>query len=477
MKKEKIETPVSPPRFLIADESPPPKKVRRSAKSSLERLIHNSEHFSEILRTNIKLKSLRFDELDLLRDLREIVELKKKEFERITDPAEFRRMIRALILPRYLTAEFIKETEDKLLSQLLSCRKRADQDALMTALVFLQSHTDLELPVEDNPLWETIFNISLQDGLKFIDSLTVLTEGMNQLQVSDPNLLTRDPLVLQKTKQICQWHVFWRQLISQKGIMAFEGLISSILRGDFVIELYFDELVHLPYFLYQLFKDDLHKPDFLSETIPDGDKEKLAMALSRTILKSVKEDMPHVLPELIKRMEKAKKKQKDEKLKEQLTEAIAKLKLEEDPANNIFLIMLIAAKISMKKYWENQRDRFFFFTILKNPLDAKNYYDYGNILIRMRKSRNAELLFRCATEIAPESFWGYWGLGQFFLKKKKLKDAENFLIRALKTAQKEALQNPHSLHRELFLINEDIKKLNRLKMKKQAESQPQIELF
>ncbi|NOZ61440.1 MAG: tetratricopeptide repeat protein [Calditrichaeota bacterium] len=474
----KAETPISTPRFLIADDASPQKRPRKSTpRTSLDRLIHNSEHFSEILQANPKLKSLRFDELDLLRDLREIVDREKKEFDRIKNPAEFRRMIRVMLLPKYLTPEFVKDAADKLLGQLLMSRKKADQDALMTALVFLQSHTDLELPVEDNPLWETIFNISLQDGLKFVDSLTVLTEGMNQLKISDPELLSRDPLVLQKTKQICQWHVFWRQLISRKGIMAFEGLISSILRGDFVIELYFDELVHLPYYLYALFKKDLNDPNFLTETIPDGDKEKLAKDLSDAILHCVEVDLPFVLPQLIKRLEKALKKQSDPKLIEQLKEAIQQLKSENDPVNNIFLIMLIAAKISMKKYWESQRDRFFFFTILKNPLDAKNYFDYGNILVRIRKSRNAEQLFRCAIEIDPESFWGYWGLGQFFLKKNKHKDAENYLSRALKTAQKQALQNPRKLHRELFLINEDLKKLKRLKIKKQVEVEPQIELF
>jgi len=465
--------------FEIAEDFFHDKKRRKTIpKSSLERLVYNSEHISTLLTSRKELKSLRFDEFDLLRDIRDLVETDLKKYEDIKNPLEFRREIRAKILPKYITNEFINLIQEKLLNELLKISGTGiDQDSIITALVFLQSHTYLGLSLEDNPLWEIIFNLSIKDGLKFIDSLTVLIEGLDSLKVNDPEILTRDPLILQKTKQICQWPIFWKLLIDRKEILPFEPLISSMLRGDLVIEIYFDELVHLPYYLYQLFKSDLQKENFLSDIIPDGDKEKLAQELYQAILKSVGKDLPFLLPTLIKRIEKIIKKNNDSDQKEHLQLAIEKLRSEDQLANNIFLITLIAAKISMKKYWVNQRDRFFFFTILKNPLDAKNYFDYGHILLRQKHLSCAEQLFKCAAEINPQNFWGFWGLGHFYSKNNQLLEAEQFLTKSLKIAQHVEIQEPNKFRRELFLIKEDIKKLRQKKVKLRVAKQPQIDMF
>ena len=391
------------PRFeIVEDVVKKTKVVKKLPKSSLERLINNSEHIADVLSSRKRLHNIKFDELELLRSIRELVEANPNQFEKLKRPEEFRREIRATILPNLVTNDLIKEIEEKLLSELLNSHRGKDQDSLMTALVFLQSHIDLDLPMEDNPLWETIFNLSLKDGLQFVDTLTVLMEGMDNLKVINPELLTQDPLILQKTKQICQWPVFWRVIIEHKEILPFEGLISLILRGNIMIDLFFDELVHLPYYLFQLFKEDLGTPDFLTELIPDGDKKILAKKLTNAILECVEKDLPFLLPDIIKKIEKLIKKQKETEIKNQLQQAADTLKSDDKLANNIFLIILIAAKISMKKHWENKRDRFFFFTILKNPMDSKNYYDYGHILIRLKKKKAAKQLFNCAIEIEPE---------------------------------------------------------------------------
>jgi len=473
-----ITTTVAPPRFEIVEKAIKETKLEKKLhKTSLERLIDNSEHIADVLLSRKKLKKLRFDELELLREIRELVETNPNKFDKLKQPSEFRREIRATILPKFIQENFIKDAEEKLLAELLTSNQRVDQDSLMTALVFLQSHTDLGLPLEDNPLWETIFNLSLKDGLRFVDTLTALMEGMNNVRVQDPEILTQDPLILQKTKQICQWPVFWRLLIEHKEILPFEGLISTILRGELMIELYFDELVHLPYSLYQLFKDDLNNPDFITELIPDGDKEKLAKKLTGAILDSVEKDLPFLLPDIIRRIEKVSKKQKKNEFKDQLQQALETLKSKDKLANNIFLIMLIAAKISMRKYWESKRDRFFFFTILKNPLESKNYFDYGHILIRLKKKKTAKQLFKCAIEIEPEKFWGYWGIGQLFNSANKIREAEQYLITAMKKAQKFEIQQPHNFRRELFLIKEDLKKVKKKQARLQVKEQPQIDLF
>lgn len=464
-------------RFEIFDEKTVGKKTK-PPKTSLERLIYNSENIAALLTARKELKTLRFDEFDLLRDIRDLVEADPGKFESLKHPAEFRREIRAKILSKYVTPAFIRITQEKLLNELLrTSRVGAEQDSLMTALVFLQSHTDLGLALEDNPLWEIIFNLSLKDGLKFIDSLTVLIEGLDSLKTTDPEILTRDPLILQKTKQICQWPIFWKQIISHQEIEPFEAMVSSILRGDVMIEIYFDEMVHLPFFLHQLFQAELQEENFLSEIIPDGNKAMLAQQLYQTILKSVEKDLPFFLPILIKRIKALQKKARTKDRQEQFERVLEKLKAREQFANNIFLITLLAAKISMKKYWENQRDRFFFFTILKNPLDAKNYYDYGHILLKQKQSATAEQLFRCAIEISPQSFWGYWGLGFYLLKNNMHLEAEQSYDSALKLAQQSEIQHPNKFRRELFLIKEDIKKVKEKKLKMQSVDQPQIDLF
>lgn len=454
------------------------KKAARPPKSSLERLIYNSENISHLLASRTELKTLRFDELELLREIRDLVDSDPKKFEHIKNPVEFRRAIRIKVLPKFITREFIRMTQEKLLNELLKVSHGGiEQDSLMTALVFLQSHTDLGLPMEDNPLWEIIFNLSLKDGLRFIDSLTVLLEGMDSLKIKDPELLTRDPIILQKTRQICQWPIFWKLLIAHQEIVPFEGIVSALLRGEVVIEIYFDELVHLPLYLHQLFAADLNDPNFLSEMVTDQQQETLARQLYDTILKSAEKDLPSLLPTLIKRLEKLRPKTAAGERAEPLDLAIHTLSSKNPLANNIFLITLLAAKISMRKYWENQRDRFFFFTILKDPMDAKNYFDYGHILLKQRHIKTAEQLFECAIEIGPQSFWGYWGLATCYLKSQKLDKADDLLETALKLAQQMEIQTPLQWRRELFLIKDELKRVREKKVKQQASQHLQIDMF
>jgi len=469
----------TPARFEIVDDLTFAKKKHiKVPNSSLERLIFNSENITNVLTSKKELKKLRFDELSLLRDIRELVESNPDKFASLDDPSEFRREIRATVLPIYITTEFIRITQEKLLNELVrTTRKRKDQDSLMTALVFLQSHTDLDLPLEDNPLWEIIFNLSIKDGLKFVDFLTVLTEGIDSLKTNDPEALTRDPLILQKTKQICQWPIFWKILIEQKEILPFEELISSILRGSIMIELYFDELVHLPFYLFKLFSAELDNEDFLTELIPDGDKEDLAKQLYASILKCVEKDAHFLIPNLIQRIKLIQHRTRNSDQKEQLNLAVSTLESSDLLANNIFLITLIAAKISMRKYWENRRDRFFFFTILKNPLDSKNYFDYGQILLRQKEKKTAEQLFKCSIEIDPSSFWGYWGQGHYYYKVNEFPKAEQYLIQALRITQQAEIKEPNKFKRELFLIKDDIKRLRQAKVNLQIVNNPQIDMF
>ncbi|MFZ5519180.1 MAG: tetratricopeptide repeat protein [Candidatus Zhuqueibacterota bacterium] len=477
--KTKPATISAPARFEIVDEQTlEKKKLIKVPRSSLERLIYNSENITHVLTSTKELRKLRFDELSLLRDIRELVETNPDKFASIEDPGEFRREIRATVLPQYVTGDFIRITQEKLLNELVrTTRNRDDQDSLMTALVFLQSHTDLDLPLEDNPLWEIIFNLSIKDGLKFVDFLTVLTEGIDSLKMENPEALTRDPLILQKTKQICQWPIFWRIIIEQKEILPFEELISSILRGNIMIELYFDELVHLPYYLFQLFRSEIERADFLSEQIPDGDKEKAARQLYDAILKCVERDATFLIPNLLQRIKKIQRRTRNTDEKEQLKLAISTLTSNDLNANNIFLITLIAAKISMRKYWENRRDRFFFFTILKNPLDPKNYYDYGQILLRQKEMKTAEQLFKCAVEIDPAGFWGYWGMGSYSYRTSQYFESEGYLQQALRITQQEEIKESSKYRRELFLIKDDLKRLRQSRVKLQIVNNPQIDMF
>ncbi len=453
--------------------------AERNPKSSLERLIANSENLSKLLTTRKELMTLRFDELSLLHDIRDMVEADPQRFENIQHPAEFRREIRAKILPKYVTPDFIRLTQEKLLNELLrTSRAGADQDALMTAMVFLQSHTDLDLPVEDNPLWEILFNLSIKDGLKFIDVVTVLMEGLDELKITNPEALTRQPIILQKTRQICQWPIFWKLLINHQEILPYEGLISAILRGELMIEIYFDEVVHLPYYLYQLFKPHLNKVDFLSEAISDVDKERQARELFNAILNCIEKDLPFVLPSLMKRIRQILKQTKTPEAIHELEQSIETLKSSNQRlSSNIFLIALIAAKVSMKQYWENQRDQFFFMTILKDPLDSKNYFDYGQILLKQKQYENAYQLFQCATEIDPNGFWGYWGLGIYYDRTRDYSHAEQNYQKGLKIAQQLEVRQPNRYRRELFLIEEDLKRLRQKKVKLRVTAQPQIELF
>jgi tetratricopeptide (TPR) repeat protein len=475
---------MQPIHFEIVDEiletkhSPVENKSRKQ--SSLARLITNSEHITKLFAKRNELMHLRFDELDLLRDIREIIEADPVRFENIKDPSRYKREVRAKILPKYITKDFIRMTQDRLLSEIFhSSLPKKDQDALMTAMVFLQSHTDLGVPCEENPLWEIIFNLSIKDGIRFVDSLAALIEGLDTLKLSDPDAITQAPLVLQMTKEVCQWPIFWRQLVKHKNVDTFEALVSSLLRGEMMVELYFDEIVHLPLLLYQRFNNRLSQNASFFEDLSDTKKEKIAKTVFKSIVESAILDLPILLPILKDRIKKAKKKavkNKNNGKAEQFKVLFDSLE-NEDTSQNTFLLTLLIAKISIKRYWENKRDFFFYFTIFKNPEKAQSYYEFGQILYKLKHFDSIEKVLKCAIEVDDTSFWGYWGLGNYQLRQNKLIECEKNLQTALKIAQQLEIHARGQLKRELFLIKEDLKKLKSKKLKQRTNDQPQINLF
>jgi len=476
---------MQPIHFEIVDEileSRPDRVKKKSPKqSSFARLIANSEHITKLFFDRKELKYLRFDELDLLKDIREIIEADPAKFEDIKDPSQYRREIRAKILPKYVTKDFIKMVQERLLTDIFhSSLKQKDQDALMTAMVFLQSHTDLGVPCEDNPLWEIIFNLSIKDGIRFVDSLAALIEGLDTLKHKNPNAINQAPLVLQVTKEICQWPIFWRQLATHKNVETYESLVSALLRGEMIVELYFDEIVHLPVLLHRQFNNLLTENISFYEQLSDTEKEETAKIVFENIVKSAALDLPSLLPVLKERIKKAKKKavkDKNNGKAEQFKILLDSLNEGDDTSQNSFLLTLLIAKISIKKYWENKRDFFFYFTIFKNPEDAQNYYDLGQILYKLKHYDSIEKVLQCAIEVDEYSFWGYWGLGNFLLRRNRLIESEENLLKSLKIAQQLEIHARGKLKRELFLIKEDIKKVTSKKIKQCANKQPQIDLF
>jgi len=477
---------MEPVRFEIVEETAKPKspkidKLKRERNSSLSRLIKNSQHITELFSTTKELKKLRFDELEMLRDIRDIVESDPAVFENVEHPTQYRREIRAKILPKYINKEFIRSAHDKILGQLIQCSDRPkDQDALMTALVFLQSHTDLGVPHEDNPLWEIIFNLSIKDGISFVDSLAALIEGLDTLKDRDPQALTQEPLLLKFTRQVCQWPIFWRQVVENKNIEPYESLVSAVLRGGLIIELYFDEIIHLPYLLHLHFKDLIYREGFSFDELSESEKEEISKKFFKLILECATRDFQSLLPVLADRINKLKvktMKDKDQQKAADFVNLLHALQEKDDVNENPLLLTILIAKMSIRKYWENRRDFFFFFTILKNPEEPRNYFDYGQILYQQKHPEAIERVFQCALEIDGDSFWGYWGLGNLQLKQSDFFESEQNLHNALKIVQQLEILAPGNLKRELFLIKEDIKKLSLRKVKKQVNSQQQISLF
>ena len=462
--------------WRLSESAEPPS----AQKSSLQRLIKNCRHIERLFSKRADLKSLRFNELDLLRDIRELVESDPRQFDAITDPIQFRRQLRASILPKYVTNEYIRQTQEKIINVLLNPSLDVhDQDALMTAMVFLQSHTDLGIEYQDNPLWEIIFNLSIQDGIRFVDSLTALIEGLDSLREENPDLIQQEPFLLQKTMQIAQWPILWRKLANyRKNEQPFDALSSALLRGQLIIELYFDEVIHLPMLLYRQFKDVLSNNDFFLEQLLEEEQDEISSQFIEHLLTGIKQDKPVFLPVLLKQLHALKENITDKAL---LTDLELFLKqCEADPDDEtlqiIFLTLLIA-KVSIRKYWDNKRDFLYFVTVLRDPENPYSYFDFGHILLKLKQVDSIEQVFRCAMDVAPDSFWGYWGLGQFYLKQNELDASEKALDTALKIAQQQEIKRPGQFRREVFLIKDDIKKLKQKKVKVEAKKHEQIDLF
>ncbi|MBD3288099.1 hypothetical protein GF337_04790 [candidate division KSB1 bacterium] len=476
---------MEPARFEIVDDLFSSRQKRGDSKkrkfSSFDRLLNNSQRITKLFTSRAELKKLRFDELDMLRDLRELVEAADLKFEEFNNPSLYRREIRSRILPKYLTNDFVRSCYDKILSQLIrSSSKSKDQDALMTALVFLQSHTDLGVPPEDNPLWEIIFNLSIKDGFRFVDSLSALFEGLDTVEGKDQDGYPQEPPELAITKEVCQWKIFWRQVVEHENVRPYEALVSRLLRGDLLIDLYFDEIIHLPLLLHRLFKDQLSDENFLSDDISEIEKEFISRNVFKNILRCAEVDIPPLIPKLIERIKQAKKaatKQEEQEIIDQFDALIKSLKQKHQVTSNTFILTLLIAKISIRKFWDNRRDFFTFLTIFKNPEEPRGYYDLSQIMYKQKYFDSIENVLKCAIELNPDQFWGYWGLGNFQLKQNQFAESKQNLTKALTIVQHLEIQNPGALKRELFLIKEDIKKLNSNKVKHQADTQRQIDLF
>ncbi len=476
---------MEPVRFEIVDDSASSRQKKGDSRkrkfSSFDRLLNNSQRITKLFTSRSELKKLRFDELDMLRDVRELVEADDLKFEEFKNPSLYRREIRSIILPKYLTNEFVKTCYEKILSQLIkSSAKTIDQDALMTALVFLQSHTDLGVPAEDNPLWEIIFNLSIKDGFRFVDSLSALFEGLDTVEGQSPDGYQQEPVELKITKEICQWPIFWRQVVEHENVRPYEALVSQILRGDLIIDLYFDEIIHIPLLLHRLFKDQVSDKNFLSEDISEIEKEFISRNVFKNILRCAEIDIPPLVTKLIERIKRAKKaavKAKDKEKTEQFATLIKTLQKNKNVTQNTFILTLLIAKISIKKYWDNKRDFFAFLTIFKNPEEPRSYFDLSQIMYKQKYFDSIETVLNCAIELNPDQFWGYWGLGNFQLKQNQFAESKKNLTKALTIVQHLEIKTPGKLKRELFLIKEDMKKLNTNKMKHQTSTHHQIDLF
>jgi hypothetical protein len=458
-----------------------PVEKNKPAKSSLSRLVKNSAHIKKLFSTSAALKKIRFNELNLLKEIREFVDANPDMYENISDPSTFRRQIRADVLPRFIDNEFIQTTQRNLLGEFLkSTNHQKDQDALITALVFLQSHMDLGVPCEDNPLWEIIFNLSIKDGIKFVDSLTALIEGLDTIRDKEPDLISRDPMILGYTKEVSQWNIYWRQLIERENIKVHESLISAMLRGELVIELYFDEIIHVPLFLFRLFKrKKMNEAADLSNMV-DDDRTVLAREVFEQINAALALDFALLKPVLIKRLEETREKSDKNGNPDQskaLTDVIRALAKSPEAPGNPFLLALVMTKLSNQKYWDNKRDFLFFMTVLKDPEKPQHYHTYSRILDRLKCIDTSEGVLKCAIEIKEDDFWGYWGLGTHYLKQNELDKSETQLNEALKIAQQLEIYSKKSFTRELFLIKEDILKLNKKKIKEEAKTHQQIDLF
>ena len=472
-------------RFQIVDEilNLPKEQVEKNtpAKSSFSRLVKNSAHIKKLFSTSDALKKIRFNELNLLKEIREFVDTNPDMYEKISDPSMFRRQIRADVMPRFIDNEFIKTTQRSLLGEFLkSSNHQKDQDALITALVFLQSHIDLGVPCEDNPLWEIVFNLSIKDGIKFVDSLTTLIEGLDTIRDKEPDLISRDPVILGYAKEVSQWNVYWRQLIEHEDIKPHETLISAMLRGELAVELYFDEIIHVPLFLSRLFKRRKMNETSDLGNMGDDDRAALAKEIFEQISAALELDFALLKPVLVKRLEEAKDKS-DKNGNSDQSKAIADVihavaKNPEAPGNP-FLLALVMTKLSNQKYWDNKRDFLFFMTVLKDPEKPQNYHTYSRILDRLKCFEASEGVLKCAIELKEDDFWGYWGLGNHYMKKNELDKSETQLNEALKIAQQLEIYSKESYTRELFLIKEDILKLNKKKIKEEAKTHQQIDLF
>ncbi|MBN1155209.1 hypothetical protein JXB12_09860 [candidate division KSB1 bacterium] len=457
--------------------------TRRRRENSLKRLVVNSEHITRLFSVVKELRSIRFDELELLRDLRELVETESQRFDKIKEPAEFRREIRSRMLPRYLSTDFIQMTQKKLMTELMvTTQNKQDQDALLTAMIFLQSHTEIGIPVEENPLWEIIFNLSLKDGIRFVDSLTAFNEGLDTLKSSDPSALYQEPPVLQFTKDICEWPIFWKKLVNSTNIQAYEDVVSAILRGELIINFQFDEICHLPLNLFRIYNDvhqaansDMSSDGFIPMT--DEQREEVAQDLLDHINRALEADGAVLIPALKTAFNQINFKKSN--VGHGVADVFQRMK-DLDMLQWIrhpIIITLMVAKISSKKYWDNKLDYFFLFTIMKNPEDPQNYFEYSQILIKLKKYNIIEHLLHLAIELDKNTFWGYWGLGTYYLRKNDLEACETNLSTALKLAQHLEIESPGRYRRELFLIKEDIRRLNCKKIKKEARSHEQITLF
>jgi hypothetical protein len=253
-----------------------------------------------------------------------------------------------------------------------------------------------------------------------------------------------------------------------------------MLRGELAIELYFDEIIHVPLFLFRLFKrKKMNEASDLS-TMGDDDRAALARAIFEQINAALNLDYALLKPVLIKRLETSREKLDKSGNSDQskaLTEVIHALVKSPESSGNPFLLAMVMTKVSNQKYWDNKRDFLFFMTILKDPETPQHYHTYSRILDRLKIIDASEGVLKCAIGLKEDDFWGYWGLGNHYMNKNELDKSETQLNEALKIAQQLEIYSKESYTRELFLIKEDILKLNKKKIKEEAKTHQQIDLF
>ncbi|MFQ6096285.1 MAG: tetratricopeptide repeat protein [Armatimonadota bacterium] len=358
-----------------------------------------------LLADDPRLRRVRFLRGDLASALERVG---KRDLARLDalDEAEARRLVLSKTLPALLTDDFLENARQTLASAAETMKDERDVRACTVGLFLIRLH-ESGVPPEDNPLWNTVFLLSVTEGIQAEDAIASLMEGVTTAEEMKARLM--DPAFRERFEAV----VGQNPMFALESAKVLQDLVRDALRavssGRFAVRLALDEMIHLVHATTKRTRESYaarraEGPSWEMEVVPAG-----------AVVEAAKRDLTQAVVERVADLAASERKAAAESGDRERAADLCSIEMVVrtiPPADNpVMLALYMQSLVSLvvDAQWARESPAFW---LLAEPDKSLRYTLYGNELMADGRPERAERVFRAQTELFPDDYDAHCNLAE-----------------------------------------------------------------